>query len=850
MTALLIPANTSGPEGPLASNPVSWDGVPNPSHASPAVATQRVSDWIVEAGRRQASSSKRQFASLRQQRLQLLRSGNIKAWARRMRPTVGPNAQYSPPWVTDPDGSRRRPSSSGDVLLGAQQDWGRLLQEPTTHWHHQAVGLFGTDLLPRRGSVNFHALANSAVGSPLYAVGRAILTPGPWCFAPFSAETVQFHSASTLSVGAWLLRISDGDWWAQRPSPCPGHRHLVLSCGHIPGQHLTLDHFRWPADQAVLCLRLWEEPDHTFVAPTVAAERLALLSKFRNSRPGPSGWKLCYLEAFPPWVQDIFWLALDVQRQVGFVAQSLHLAEQVHLPKPAGGWRPLSMLEESFKAIEAPVANRLSASRSPWQVAYPFSALNLAYVRGVSAAAEVLYTDTLVCEDVLRATVSLSCASPRTLRNFSILSSFPSSMPCNRPAASRIRFAAYTNLFSLLPACSVSSPELSKAAQEPILRLRASDGAAYCSSGGRRIVASGYVDDVEHYGAGLRDLPTVLDSLSLGSSATGVGYAWSKFSAFASDWDATLPDLQDPRISAVGAAAPLCEMAATRASLQQDWIRFAETTGDTLSAFCVFCKQWCSKDKGGVKNHIRRVHPEHWKQRSTVNQRLKAHHRLWYKGPCRACHFRPASSALHPPIRSAYFQSCLMHQLLFPEVPLDHGHERFFAHHLSAASQQETATERRNPPEEDEPKSKYPTLQQRGRRETNAAGARKRGASTGAARRRHRSSPSIRHFLYAIYMNTRGMTITKTLYNIAQDWKRLKEEGKLNQSLRVTLIIGMLTAMMEKMKTALHQEVRPALESTRGPPTRRGLAHRPEDLRARDSGGPLDEVPRDASLSS
>ena len=99
-------------------------------------------------------------------------------------------------------------------------------------------------------------------------------------------------------------------------------------------------------------------------------------------------------------------------------------------------------------------------------------------------------------------------------------------------------------------------------------------------------------------------------------------------------------------------------------------------------------------------------------------------------------------------------------------------------------------------------------------------------------------------------MSTRGMTITKTLYNIAQDWKRLKEEGKLNQSLRVTLIIGMLTAMMEKMKTALHQEVRPALESTRGPPTRRGLAHRPEDLRARDSGGPLDEVPRDASLSS
>ncbi|OLQ02114.1 LINE-1 retrotransposable element ORF2 protein [Symbiodinium microadriaticum] len=65
---------------------------------------------------------------------------------------------------------------------------------------------------------------------------------------------------------------------------------------------------------------------------------------------------------------------------------------------------------------------------------------------------------------------------------------------------------------------------------------------------------------------------------------------------------------------------------------------------------------------------------------------------------------------------------------------------------------------------------------------------------------------------FMLYFNTRGMTITRALYNIAQDWRRLKDEGKLNQSLRVTLIIGMLTAMKEKMQTALHEEVRPSLE--------------------------------------
>ena len=91
----------------------------------------------------------------------------------------------------------------------------------------------------------------------------------------------------------------------------------------------------------------------------------------------------------------------------------------------------------------------------------------------------------------------------------------------------------------------------------PILRIRASDGAAYHSSGfsgGRRVVATGYVDDIEHYGSGLKDLPAILNSLALGSRATGVGYAWSKFSAFASDWDEALAQLNDPRLSANGAS--------------------------------------------------------------------------------------------------------------------------------------------------------------------------------------------------------------------------------------------------------------------------------------------------------
>lgn len=65
---------------------------------------------------------------------------------------------------------------------------------------------------------------------------------------------------------------------------------------------------------------------------------------------------------------------------------------------------------------------------------------------------------------------------------------------------------------------------------------------------------------------------------------------------------------------------------------------------------------------------------------------------------------------------------------------------------------------------------------------------------------------------FMLYFNTRGMTVTRMLYDIAQEWKQLKEQKKINQSLRVTLIISILSAMKEKMETALHEEVRPSLE--------------------------------------
>ena len=86
---------------------------------------------------------------------------------------------------------------------------------------------------------------------------------------------------------------------------------------------------------------------------------------------------------------------------------------------------------------------------------------------------------------------------------------------------------------------AVSSPELSRPAQDPILRLRESSSAAYVTSRGRRVATAGYSDDAEHYGRGVADIPDMVAELGLGSIHTGIGFAWDKFSAFATDWDAS-----------------------------------------------------------------------------------------------------------------------------------------------------------------------------------------------------------------------------------------------------------------------------------------------------------------------
>ena len=215
------------------------------------------------------------------------------------------------------------------------------------------------------------------------------------------------------------------------------------------------------------------------------------------------------------------------------------------------------MLEESFKAIEGPIARRKTQARRTWPdgtVYYPF---NLAGEVAKRATSEVLYTDALVCEDAIRYKKDF-CRTPTDYEKYyNVIQTAACEaveecmgVPTDATVVTAEAFSGLSIVIetrwgltsSITPNMgfvqgSVSGSEQAKPAQSQILALRAVSKAFYLTSKGRKVHAAGFVDDTEHYGKGALDLASILRELSLGSIATGIGYAWPKFSAFASDWD-------------------------------------------------------------------------------------------------------------------------------------------------------------------------------------------------------------------------------------------------------------------------------------------------------------------------
>jgi hypothetical protein len=135
--------------------------------------------------------------------------------------------------------------------------------------------------------------------------------------------------------------------------------------------------------------------------PSSPLERKNLAIRSRNSCPGISGWKNLFILLFPPHIQDLYWDILDIERSTAILEPSLGLARQVHLDKPGGGFRPISLLEEPLKAVEGLLARRKTDARALLGKDTIYCDLNLCGEKGSLAAQEAMYTDAMVCEDAI-----------------------------------------------------------------------------------------------------------------------------------------------------------------------------------------------------------------------------------------------------------------------------------------------------------------------------------------------------------------------------------------------------------------------------------------------------------------
>ena len=283
----------------------------------------------------------------------------------------------------------------------------------------------------------------------------------------------------------------------------------------------------------------------------------------------------------------------------------------------------------------------------------------------------------------------------------------------------------------------------------------------------------------------------------------------------------------------------------------KDWIQFAEEHGGKLVHHCAICNQWCSAKTGGMKAYLRSCHPEHAQAMKDAEARLRHHYRLKYKGQCRACGFKPAStqSLTHPAKCPTYFQACMLHYIQYPEAKLHVGLSddqamkevsQMFGSHLpalqsaatpSTAPQSSTAStpdhkatnpKRARTQEENWDKGQW-NWQQTGWRDQSlsqqVSGDELRAIVAQLTRLvlRHEDTEAATRVDsgFQLYMDTSGdLAMLPRLYSIAMDWKKKKTENpdQLKQSLRVTIFLRVMMELKSRAESALGDTMRPVLQ--------------------------------------
>ena len=214
-------------------------------------------------------------------------------------------------WVKGAGGEWKRPSNKEEALEGVAQVWEELLCEPARAWEHALIRKRVDGMGNVRGTFDFQAYAHTTPGSIDREVAAAHLHAAccKWAVAPWTPQSVAAIDAFTLHVDRWVLRRSGASWVAQLRGPCHGPAYCVLAIKGLEPGPLDVEACLAAAHSGsagivILCSRV--APDQDLVGPLTLRERKDVVRRMMGSRPGPSGWKLRFLDLFPVWAQEAY----------------------------------------------------------------------------------------------------------------------------------------------------------------------------------------------------------------------------------------------------------------------------------------------------------------------------------------------------------------------------------------------------------------------------------------------------------------------------------------------------------------------------------------------------------------
>ena len=108
--------------------------------------------------------------SFRTQRINYLRSGQLKLWGSMLRGKESSDMGYIPETYTTPIGERRRWNTVEEARIAAKQEWEPLLKESKYRWHHDAYKTYVDPRGNERATVDTQGNIEAGVDSERWRI--------------------------------------------------------------------------------------------------------------------------------------------------------------------------------------------------------------------------------------------------------------------------------------------------------------------------------------------------------------------------------------------------------------------------------------------------------------------------------------------------------------------------------------------------------------------------------------------------------------------------------------------------------------------------------------------------------